>query len=69
MWFITEIIAICSSVVPYFRIWALANRAAQHTGYVKDPREISQMSLLAGVLAFSAPTTNTESQRPDEIYE
>src|SRR5690242_5406347 len=68
-WFITEMVAISSSVVPYFRIWALAYIAAQHTGKLKDPLEISQTSLFAGHLAFSAPTTNTASQRPDKIYE
>src|SRR5918912_3602399 len=37
LWFLTETKAICSSVVPYFFIWALANIAAQCIGNMKDP--------------------------------
>src|SRR5918911_3010128 len=66
--FLTVIVAICSSVVPYFRICAFANRAAQNTGNVNDPRDTSQLRTLPGLLDFSAPTTNTESQMPEEIY-
>src|SRR5918995_1750890 len=67
LWFLTETIAICSSVVPYFLIWALANIAAQCTGNIKDPRLTSHTSLLPGLSAFSAPTTSTVLHKPDAI--
>src|SRR5689334_9222668 len=61
----TQTLASCSSVVPYFRICDLANIAAQYTGKVNAPLDISQSSLRPGVTESSAPTINTHSQRPD----
>jgi hypothetical protein len=34
---------------------------------VNAPRDISHVNLFPGLLAFSAPITKTESQRPDDI--
>src|ERR687895_769944 len=67
LWFLTETIAICSSVVPYLLIWAFANIAAQCTGNINDPRVTSHKSLLPGLSAFSAPTTSAVSHKPDAI--
>jgi hypothetical protein len=67
LWFLIETIAICSSVVPYFLMWALANIAAQCTGNINDPRVTSHKSLLPGLSTFSAPTTSTELHKPDAI--
>src|SRR3712207_3166073 len=67
LWFLTETIAICSSVVPYFLMWALANIAAQCTGNINDPRVTSHNSLLPGLSSFSAPITSTELHKPDAI--
>src|ERR671915_1121062 len=67
LWFLTETIAICSSVVPYFLMWAFANIAAQCTGNTKDPLVTSHNSLLPGLSTFSAPTTSTVLHKPDAI--
>jgi hypothetical protein len=47
----------------------LAKIAAQCTGRLKAPLVISHASLLPRLSLVSAPTTNAESQIPDEIYE
>src|SRR5919109_764231 len=69
LWFLTETPAICSSVVPYFLMWAFANIAAQCTGNMNDPRVMSHNSLLPGLSAFSAPITSAVSHNPDAIIE
>src|SRR5215207_1429734 len=67
LWFLTETIAICCSVVPYLLMWAFANIAAQCTGNIKAPRVTSHNSLLPGLSTFSAPTTSTVLHKPDAI--
>src|SRR5574341_1853316 len=67
LWFLTDTCAICSSVVLYFLMCALANIDAQCTGKLKEPRVTSQTSLLPSLAAFSAPTTRAESHSPDAM--